>query len=505
MSDHSPETEKNALITRYADLLDAQADIEEVQLIDDLETLYASARVPAQLIAEGLRGLEEPGRLQGSPLPYTEIPPGIGGRAPAISLKRRVVAVRGRRWANRLNALVAVLIAAVLVGSLLLVVNLAYQTKAGKQPGQINIAKGVGAFSFLHMIDAHTGWAWTGFQGGHHHILRTTDGGEDWEDVTPPVENVGDGSQPYFLNASLAWVAMPQGDRLPWLLYRTTDGGQTWQQSTLPLSESIHIDFVDALHGWATVDLLTNSTFSEMDIYHTIDRGQTWNRIAVSTSETDNVPAALPFASEDNGVTFINQSTGWITGSSNTNVNHSPRLYITHDGGHHWYQQALALPRDLGLPVAETVIGSPQFFSRLDGILPVGFWVPRGFDAYITHDGGATWHDTSFVPLVANPYWDAYAPTPPVLFMDINHGWVWVTGTPGLPSSFETTSDGGRHWTKTVPDLPSFTLNNYSFVSGSTGWAIGVDNARTSASLPSVLVKTTDGGKTWKQIQYMVS
>src|SRR5579859_6789831 len=44
MSDNSPETKKNALITRYADLLNEQSDADELQLIDDLEMVYTSAR-----------------------------------------------------------------------------------------------------------------------------------------------------------------------------------------------------------------------------------------------------------------------------------------------------------------------------------------------------------------------------------------------------------------------------------------------------------------------------
>lgn len=501
MSNESHDIHKEVASRRYADLLDARADAKELQLIDDLETLYASATLPAQLNSE-----QSPGSSQAH---FME---GLAGDlntqqhiAPGGSRNRRVVASRGKRWLNRLNALAAVLIAALLVGSLL-VINLARQTKAGKEPGQVsatNITDAVGVFSYLHMVDTSTGWAWTGLQGGHHHILRTTDGGDHWNDVTP-VQDMGDGSQPFFLNISSAWVAIPQGDHMPWLLYRTTNGGQTWQQSTLPYNETGHIDFVDGQHGWVTVDIVKAGTFSEMDLYRTIDGGQTWIRIAVSTPAKNNAPGALPFSNEDNGVTFINLSTGWITGSSNLNANHQPRLFITHDGGYHWYQQALALPHDLKLSTAETVIGNPQFFSALDGILPVGFWVPRGFDAYITHDGGATWHDTSFVPMLANPYWDAYAPTSPMLFTNINHGWVWVNGT-GEPSSFETTRDGGLHWTKIVPDLPSVTISYYNFVSDSIGWAIGVSSTKTSTSIPPVLLKTTNGGKTWKQIRYVVS
>jgi photosystem II stability/assembly factor-like uncharacterized protein len=515
MSDHSPETNKEALTTRYADLLDAQADTDELQLIDDLETLYTSARVPGRLIAEGLQGLEEPGRPQGSPLPYTATPSSVGVRVPAGSPKRS--------WLNRLNALAAVLIAALLVGSLLAVTHIAQHSQQGNgsepttapQCVQTGAPKSNAWLNSLFMMTTTTGWA-VGVDHSYatapfhvvesDRILHTTDGGRTWQDVTPP--HMNDGAtlpshqasfpgDPYFLNflnACSAWIVIAQPGNAPARLFHTNNGGATWQQTTLPGSQIRGIDFIDAHVGWLMVDVLKNSKFSEEDFYHSLDGGQRWTKIAISSSETDNQPGALPFANADNNFTFINANTGWITGALNTNNN--PRLYITHDGGRTWHQQILPPPgTDSRIFKSGTVVWRPQFFSASDGILPVSFWAANELDVYVTHDGGNSWQSTSLLRIPMPPNLDIAAPTPEPDFVDVNHG--WISGWYGTP--LYATGDGGKHWTKIVPrpNLQYIALYDYDFVTNKTGWALGAITHSTPGPESPPLFKTEDGGKTW--------
>ena len=507
MSDKSHKINKQALSTRYADLLDAQADADQLlQVIDDLETLYTSARLPAQLISEQPRGSRV------APLPYPiqdrsnapELPP-------ASSPNPRVVAARRKRWLNRLNAFAAVLIAAVLVGSLLVVTHLAQRSQQGYNgshaPAPQCIVKQAhnsnARLSSLHMIDATTGWALGVDQpGGLNRILRTTDGGTHWQDVTPLPRTIAYQKttyvgEPYFLNACVAWVALLQPGNAPALLFRTGDGGETWQQSTLPGSEIGGIDFIDAQTGWLTVDVLKNGKFAEEDFYHSVDGGQSWTKIAISSPVTNNQPGALPFANADNNPTFINPTTGWITGA--LSVYNNPRLYITRDGGRTWHQQLLPPPSngDSRIFKAGTVVWQPQFFSASEGILPVSFWSTSSLDVYVTHDGGNSWQDTSLLRFPANSNLDVYAPTPDPIFMDSNHGWV---GGPSVEPFLYVTSDGGKHWTKIVPrpNQNYIALFDYNFVTNKVGWAI---THSSSAPEPPLLFKTEDGGKTWLYIK----
>src|SRR5579859_568960 len=512
MSDNSPETEKNALITRYADLLNAQADADELQLIDDLETVYASARVPERLIAEGLRGLEKPGRPQGaekpgrpqgSPLPYTKVPAGVGGG-------------RSRRWVTRFNALAAVLIAALLVGSLLVVTHMARRPQQGNGNGNTNASqcaipqshKITAWLSSLYMMNVTTGWALgVDHITGLNRILHTTDGGTTWQGVTPqqreftstvPSQKTTYAGSPYFLNGCSAWIAVIQPDNAPALLFRTGNGGLTWQQTTLPGSQIRGIDFIDAHTGWLMVDMLENGKFTEEDFYHSVDGGQHWTKIAVSSPQTDNQPGALPFANADNNLTFINANTGWITGF--LSINNNPRLYITHDGGRTWHQQILSPDNgDSRIFKSGTVVWQPQFFSASEGILPLSFWAASSFDVYVTHDGGNSWQSTSLLRIPTPPNLDIAAPMPDPDFVDVNHG--WASGWQGMP--LYATSDGGRHWTKIVPqpNVPYMALLNYDFVTDRIGWAIRVFTGTSVTSVRPSLYKTEDGGKTWTYIR----
>ena len=91
----------------------------------------------------------------------------------------------------------------------------------------------------LWMSDATTGWARTTTQ----LILHTTDGGNSWQDVTPPYPAGSMVQVPpafTFLSGTVAWVAIfekqqPDGT-IPNVLFRTSDGGHTWQEAMLPRS-----------------------------------------------------------------------------------------------------------------------------------------------------------------------------------------------------------------------------------------------------------------------------
>ncbi len=524
MSDKNHKIDKQAFSSQYADLLDAQADADQLQLIDDLETLYTSAALPEQLIsgrpqeiweqAQGVeepgrpQGLQGPGRPQGSPLPYiTEVLPGV-------------VALRRKRRVQRLNAFAAVLITALLVGSLLVVTRVAQRSQQGNTGGRttatapqciISQAQTSNAgLSSLHMINATTGWALgMDYSTGLNRILRTTDGGTSWQDVTPlqqgrlstsVTQKTSYAGNPYFLNACVAWVALAQPGNAPALLFRTGDGGKTWQQSELPGSDIRGINFIDARTGWLTVDVLKNGKFAEEDFYHSVDGGQSWTKIAISSPATSDQPGALPFANADNNPIFINATTGWITGASSVSLN--PRLYITRDGGRTWHQQLLPPPGngDSRIFKSGTVVWQPQFFSAREGILPVSFWAANSLDVYITHDGGNSWQSTSLLRISTPPNLDIYAPTHDPLFVDANHG--WIGNAWGAPFLY-TTSDGGKHWTKIVPQVNMLNtgLFDYSFVTSKVGWALGSITHNSPASEPSLLFKTEDGGKTWLYIK----
>src|SRR5437867_771926 len=102
-----------------------------------------------------------------------------------------------------------VLLTSLLAGSLVILSscgNSGSHTTSGNTSTSQGPHKPFEALSSLHMLDELTGWATT-----QHFILRTSDGGVNWKDVTPPGHALVPGSGVYFLNSSNAWVAIPPG------------------------------------------------------------------------------------------------------------------------------------------------------------------------------------------------------------------------------------------------------------------------------------------------------
>jgi photosystem II stability/assembly factor-like uncharacterized protein len=401
-------------------------------------------------------------------------------------------------WQRRISTTAAVLVTAVLVGSFLVLFNHIHSSSGNKntnppassamQPTKVPptvvptvVLKNVGSISSLHMFDATTGWALT-----DKDVLRTTDGGIHWQDVTPPHASLN-AANIAVLDASTAWIAMPQLGSSTIQVFHTLNAGQTWQETTVKVNgftDGAQITFINPTDGWMLVGLGAGAGSEAVAVYRTTDGGATWANVSSTNPPNNTTPNSLPLGGDKNGLSFLTPSTGWATGTEPSNT---PWFYMTHDGGQTWLRQPLQLPPNQSS--AEFSITPPTFFNASDGILPVnGFSVGsqpvQGSDIYITHDGGTTWNSTSLLPINASS----------ADFLDVNHGWV----TDG--SVLYMTSDGGQHWTKifsVTSNMPKFQQLN--FTSSWLGLAIAYTN-----SGAMVLLKTEDGGQTWTQVNYIV-
>ena len=113
------------------------------------------------------------------------------------------------------------------------------------------------------MIDVNAGWAITTLilpQGSPTlQVLRTTDGGANFQDVTSKQHAPLAGEiAADFLDASTAWLAVAQTTKTL-LVLRTSDGGQTWQPATIQGQVSpvlvgnflgSQMTFINAQDGW---------------------------------------------------------------------------------------------------------------------------------------------------------------------------------------------------------------------------------------------------------------
>lgn len=380
-------------------------------------------------------------------------------------------------WQRRFSMLAAVLCVTLLVGSLLLVLSRAHLRSTGNQGSSQKPVGGAVALLNLHLIDTMTGWALS-----EHAVLRTTDGGIHWKNVSPPNITLTRNSITEFYTASIMWVATPQAQEQSTQIFHTIDGGTTWQQSTIPVAFPRQITFIDSQHGWILAGWrqTEGSAAEPVSVLHTTDGGKTWTKVADALFADTTPPGHLPYGGQKSGIRFLDASTGWITGT--VLVPGLSWLYITHDGGLSWHQQTLLKPT--GIPPAQLMINSPTFFSSTDGILPVifsDFTTDSRIAAviYATHDGGETWQNTAPLPVGLNVF----------DFVDMQHGWA------SDGSVLYTTSDEGNHWIKLTPNESFKHISLLDFVSSTTGWAIS-----SAPSMPSSLLKTTDGGRTWTTI-----
>jgi photosystem II stability/assembly factor-like uncharacterized protein len=314
-------------------------------------------------------------------------------------------------------------------------------------------------------------------------VLRTTDGGATWNDVTPPqIEGDRAGLSATFLDASHAWVAWPQtrrsGHGTNVFVFRTADGGQTWGVGgfTSPDAWGGQLDFIDSQHGWAISVIAAATGNDPVEVWRTTDGGATWSMMSRSDTSffpglPPGSPNALPPCFAELG--FRDADTGFAS-SMCADGN---KLLVTHDGGATWSLQPVTpKPPRLGGP-----FGPPEFVSGSDG-----FWVftgPQGGSGtrvYATQDGGATW---SSIHLPATPM------TGLPSFVDEQHFVYYASD-----GQLFVTSDGGMTWDPFRPDT-DLTGSSLEFVDLRHGWAVSRDPYE-----HPFLFATTDGGHTWKEL-----
>lgn len=247
----------------------------------------------------------------------------------------------------------------------------------------------------------------------------------------------------------------------------------------------VQVVFTDSLHGWLLNDHGdASSAGRSADVFRTSDGNATWTNVASSGPTTGNRAGALPYGAGKWGIGALDASTAWITGGLYNSS--APGVYVTHDGGATWHPQKLGLPA--GAPSDLGVLTNPPiFFNGQDGILPAVFSSTMNSPLmylYVTHDGGATWKNTSIVGA-------EYANGPGIDFLNTSQGWA------SFRALLFVTSDGGQHWTQLPRSSALTQLSGMSFVSSEVGWATDLSDAG------SRLFKTTDGGRTWTVVPFL--
>jgi len=415
---------------------------------------------------------------------------------PPAGMKERIIAGADRRrtnWLLQVGAAAAILVLAIGLG---IAVRQARQTVGvgptptpvatpGKPtPSPTPTASG-GPHPLLppdsmHAINATTAWA---AGSGTNQIIRTTDGGAHWDNVTPTSARAGTWIT-YFLDANNAWLAssLQPGSGSPDFsveIYRTADGGRTWQhvgQAAADQGWPASIDFVDRTHGWLFMRLGGAAGSDGAAFYGTVDGGSSWSKL--SEADTGGNPGHLPLRCSKSAPVFLNAATGWIPGGCNAGG--GPFFYVTHDSGRTWNDTAIALPAGFSGNCICSIV-SLRFSDARNGVFVLTDYssgsLPQSV-IYATGNGGASWQPGPSLP----------AQTYEVFFINPSYGWT-IDGKAN--NSILSTSDGGQHWSMvgTIPSTQG--VMDLQFVNATVGWALG------SEPTGNTLTKTSDGGRTW--------
>ncbi|MFD0549125.1 WD40/YVTN/BNR-like repeat-containing protein [Streptomyces rectiviolaceus] len=276
-------------------------------------------------------------------------------------------------------------------------------------------------FRGLAAVSRSTAWV----AGAKGTVLRTSDGGRSWRNVSPPAAaELEFRDIEAFDDRRAVVLAIGEGEASR--VFRTSDGGATWTESfrnTDPKAFYDCMTFFDRSHGLAMSDPVDG----KYRILSTADGGRSWKVLP-----NDGMPAAQEgesgFAASGQCLVSSGSRDVWLAtgGAARGRVLHSA------DRGRTW--TATDAPIPAGDP-ARGVFGL-AFRDRTHGIAVGGDYradQPSPKAAATTGDGGRTW---------------TTAAEPPPAYRS---GVAWLPGSRrGAlavgPTGTDVTSDGGRSW-----------------------------------------------------------
>ncbi|MFC5212836.1 WD40/YVTN/BNR-like repeat-containing protein [Streptomyces coerulescens] len=273
----------------------------------------------------------------------------------------------------------------------------------------------------LSAVSRHTAW----LAGTAGTVLRTTDGGASWRNVSPPGAADLQFRDIEAFDARRA-VALAIGEGEASRVYRTDDGGATWTESfrnTDPRAFYDCLTFFDRRHGLAMSDPVDG----RFRLLSTGDGGRTWKVLP-----NDGMPAAQEgeagFAASGQCLVSSGPKDVWLAtgGAARARVLHSA------DRGLTW--TAADTPIPAGDP-ARGVFGL-AFRDRTHGLAVGGDYRPDQASvqaAARTGDGGADWRP-AVTPVPAYRSGVAWLPHSRRAALAVG------------PTGTDLTTDGGRTW-----------------------------------------------------------
>lgn len=331
----------------------------------------------------------------------------------------------------------------------------------------------------LEIINDTLGWAC----GLNQTLLKTTDAGLSWQVITPGL------NQHYwsldFLNEQYGMIACGGG-----IVLRTTDGGDSWTQTQAGDTRALY-----------TIDIIEDSVFRRVDSLHIAVGGDTGKNCYSSNggltwTQNNNLIFSevncIAFVDADTGYTIgelwgikktTNRGVSWFSEGNNIcewwidllpdgdgySVGDALKIYKTESGYDNWVNLFFNIN-----------LADVYFTDELTGYVAGGTWI--GGPVYKTTDGGLSWFGLPNFPL--NLFTSTLTS---IIFTDS------VTGfAGGAPFRIAKTTDAGDTWRRANMIGVTDTLGQITkifFLNQTIGWAV--------TSFRGTILKTTDGGDNW--------
>ncbi len=381
-------------------------------------------------------------------------------------------------------------------------------TASSTTPDQGQVA---GSLQSLHMLTAQDGWAFD-IVGNQVQLIRTVDGGHQWEVIQTPSVQVGSIVGHLFAGPGSAWIAeqsqRPGNSPLVYFL-RTQNGGRSWETvghltlpQTMPI-QSVQLDPISSTAGFVMVEPQHGMSGEPGLLYAMGRSGTQFTLVGNNLFPTVHSSSRMNRLPDGGWIHFTSPQIGWLVAADCTTC---PRhLYETVDGGTTWSSVVLPVPHSdygrtpnpVSAPFAPHTGGALYLAAPLQGQKGLNPSELYSYGSAPADSAAHLWRVDGVLPSHTGPIQLTASRPNYIDFVSATDG--YALGTQHL---FKT-QNGGRTWSVFSGALPkpaaSASLAGIDFVNAQTGWILWYTYPL-NGKVTSVLYKTVDGGRAWERV-----
>ena len=293
------------------------------------------------------------------------------------------------------------------------------------------------SFRGLDAVDRRTAWLGGGSvtEGGAGTVWRTTDGGDTWQDVSPP-DSAGLLFRDVEAQSADVALALAIGPGEASRIYRTSDGGATWTETFRNTDEAAFYNCMDFYPGGRHGLAVSDSVDGKFRIIGTDDGGRSWE--VLPNAGMPDTTGEFNFAASGDCL-VISGKHAWFGGGGA-----AARIFHSTDRGLTWEASDSTIPTGEAAGVFGLAFNNPRQGLAVGG----DFAAPdNGVDAS-AYLRGHSWRNGGDLGQLAE---DA-------AWLSGRSGIVVATGESGETAGTDISLNGGRTW-KPLSELGYHTLD----------------------------------------------